>query len=60
MYKEVEEELHTFLTSELDAGERLASCLAIKVFQKNVNLLHQAQCTLQVADTGESVFTEIR
>jgi hypothetical protein len=50
------EKIHTFLNSELDAGEWLASCLAIKVSHRIVNLFHQARCTPQVTETGGTNF----
>jgi hypothetical protein len=55
MYEKADEELHTFLTSELDTGEWLDSCLATKVSKKTVNVYYQACCTLQFAATGEPV-----
>jgi hypothetical protein len=56
MYEEVEEELHTFLTAELD-GEWFALCVAAKISQKTVNLFYQAWCTPQITETGEPMLT---
>jgi len=54
-----EEEIHTSLTSELDAREWLVSCLATKVSQ-TVNLFCQTWCTHEVTERAEPMLIEIR